>query len=912
MRRSLPLLIFLVLAILLTGCEEKKKYRICVSQCSQDDWRKKMNDEIYREILLHDDATVEISSADDSSEKQIADIKRFMDSGCDILIVSPNEADALTPIIKEVYERGIPVIVFDRNIHGDSYTARIGVDDVGLGRAAARYAQHLIGKQGKTLEIYGLPGSTPAEGRHEGFAAELQGQGGTILGSAAADWRKEDAVRVADSLLDAYPETQLIYAHNDRMAIGAAEAARKRGRRDIRIIGIDAAPNIGIRAVADSVIDATFLYPTEGHRLVQTALAILKGEPYERETILPVSSAVDLSNADILLLQNETLDAETRKILLLKSKIDDYWVQHNAQTTLFYACVAIIILLFGVGFLLLRAYWQHSRHQKELMAKNSQLEEERDKQAQLNKQLEQATQSKLAFFTNVSHDLRTPLTLIAEPVAQLSEASNLTPRQHTLAQLAHKNLKIISRLINQILDFRKCENGKMELNLAETDFGQAIRDWVDSFSGSARRRDIHLTLHTPQPEAPLTLAIDAEKMERVVFNLVANALKFTPDNGSIDVSYATDDEFLTLKVADTGEGIDARDLGNIFDRFFQADRTHPHGSGIGLSLSKAFVELHGGTISVESTLGKGSTFTVIMPIRHVETEDTCKERAAETNCKAPVSDELDLVESSAATFEEGKPIALIIDDNRDMQILVSEILHDHYNVITASNGKEGCKMAVRYVPDLIICDVMMPVMDGLECCRQIKGEPVTSHIPVLMLTACTLDEQRVQGYDSGADGYLSKPFSSDLLLARCQSLIENRRRIENPASMLLNTPATAATTSAPAPSADLDNEFYRRFLEIFQAEMGRPELSVDGIAAQIGMDRSQFYRKIKALTNYAPVELIRRLRLQQGRTLLLSTDKTIGEIAYEIGFSSPAYFTKCYRDAYGETPTQARSKMGRI
>ncbi len=180
-----------------------------------------------------------------------------------------------------------------------------------------------------------------------------------------------------------------------------------------------------------------------------------------------------------------------------------------------------------------------------------------------------------------------------------------------------------------------------------------------------------------------------------------------------------------------------------------------------------------------------------------------------------------------------------------------------------------------------------------------------------MLTACTLDEQRVQGYDSGADGYLSKPFSSDLLLARCQSLIENRRRIENPASMLLNTPATAATTSAPAPSADLANEFYRRFLEICQAEMGRPELSVDGIAAQIGMDRSQFYRKIKALTNYAPVELIRRLRLQQGRTLLLSTDKTIGEIAYEIGFSSPAYFTKCYRDAYGETPTQARSKMGR-
>ena len=542
MRRLFPLLMLFALAALLTGCEEKKKYRICVSQCSQDDWRMKMNDEINREILLHDDATVEICSADDSSEKQIADIRRFMQGPCDILIVSPNEAAALTPVIKEVYERGTPVIVFDRNINGDTYTARIGVDDVGLGRAAARYAQHLIGTRGKVIEIYGLPGSTPAEDRHKGFAAQLQAQGGTILASAAADWKKEEAARAADSLLNLEPDAQLIFAHNDRMAIGASEAARAKGRRDIRIIGIDAAPNIGIRAVADSVIDATFLYPTEGHRLVQTALAILKGEPYDRETILPVSSAVDLSNADILLLQNETL-------------------------------------------------------------------------------------------------------------------------------------------------------------------------------------------------------------------------------------------------------------------------------------------------------------------------------------------------------------------------------RDHYNVLTAANGKEGCKMAARHVPDLIVCDVMMPVMDGLVCCRLIKGETVTSHIPVLMLTACSLDEQRVQGYDSGADGYLSKPFGSDVLLSRCRSLIENRRRIKNPAGALPHPSASAAASAAPPPSADLDSEFYRRFLEIFQAEMGRPELSVDAVAAQMGMERSQFYRKIKALTNYAPVELMRRLRLQQGHALLLSTDKTIGEIAYEIGFSSPAYFTKCYRDAYGVTPTQARGKI---
>ena len=356
-----------------------------------------MNDEVKREIMFHEDAVVEIRSADDNNQKQIEDIKYFADNGFDILIVSPNEAAELTPVIKEVYENGMPVIIFDRNINGDTYTARIGVDDEGLGRSAAHYAVHMKGKDAKAIEIFGLRGSTPAEGRHQGFSKEFAREGGHLLASVAANWNKEDAVPVVDSLLNIYPDVDLIFAHNDRMAIGASEVARRHGRGDITIIGIDAAPNIGIKAVADSVIDATFLYPTEGHRLIQTALKILKGKPYEREVILPVSSAVDLSNADILLLQNETLNEETGKMRLLKRRIDDYWAQHSSQTSLFYASIAIIILLFGVFFLLLRAFWQHRRHQAMLMDQNRLLEEERDKQKMLNEKLEEATQSKLMF-----------------------------------------------------------------------------------------------------------------------------------------------------------------------------------------------------------------------------------------------------------------------------------------------------------------------------------------------------------------------------------------------------------------------------------------------------------------------------------------------------------------------------------
>lgn len=909
MNRHFSHCLILGIIFILWGCTESKTYRIGVSQCSQDDWRAKMNDEINREIMFHEDAVAEIRSADDSSAKQIADIRYFVDNGFDIIIVSPNEAEALTPIIKEVYEKGIPVVIFDRNINGDTYTARIGVDDRGLGRSAAHYALHISGKGAKAIEIYGLKGSTPAEGRHEGFVSEFEKNGGTLLTSVASNWNKEDAEAAVDSLLEIYSDVDLIYAHNDRMAIGASEVARRHGRRDIRIIGIDAAPNIGIKAVADSVIDATFLYPTEGHRLIQTALAILKNEPYKKETILPVSSAVDLTNADILLLQNEALKEETGKMKLLKAQVDDYWAQHSSQTSLFYASIAIIVLLFGVGFLLLRAYWQRSRHQKELLARNRLLEEEKNKQTQLNEQLRIATQSKLVFFTNVSHDLRTPLTLIAEPVAQLAEAGNLTPQQSTLIRIANKNIKILQRLINQILDFRKYENGKLGLTLTETDFSRVVGDWMESFYSVARKRDIKLTLVGPAQETPVVMAIDVEKIERVFFNLLSNAFKYTPDNGSITVSYESDGDNLTFRVADTGEGISARDLGNIFDKFYQVDRINPKGSGIGLSLAKAFVELHGGSISVESTLNVGTEFTVKLPVRHVS--ETVAE-ADRTIAREDAGAELDNIESDF-TFDDNKPLVLIIDDNRDIQKLVGELLASDYNIIAAPNGREGVRLAARYVPDLIICDVMMPVMDGLECCRRIKEEVSTSHIPVLMLTACSLDEQRVEGYESGADGYLSKPFNSSVLKSRCASLIANRKRIKD-----LWQSGPFPVTSDRRPKAieslgttDIDSDFYRRFLDILMKEIGNQDLNVDMIASKMGLERSQFYRKIKSLTNYAPVELIRRLRLQRGRELLLTTDRTVAEIAYETGFSTPAYFTKCYRDAYGETPSQARANLAK-
>ncbi|WP_303033088.1 response regulator, partial [uncultured Duncaniella sp.] len=274
-----------------------------------------------------------------------------------------------------------------------------------------------------------------------------------------------------------------------------------------------------------------------------------------------------------------------------------------------------------------------------------------------------------------------------------------------------------------------------------------------------------------------------------------------------------------------------------------------------------------------------------------------------------VETELGEIDTNRQQTDTDKPLLLVIDDNEDIRNMLRQLLSDEYTVIFASNGREGLRLAAKYVPDLIVCDVMMPVMDGLECCRKIKDEISTSHIPVLLLTACSMDEQRAQGYESGADGYVAKPFNTTVLKSRCRNLIENRRRIKNiwgnPSPMSVKT----AETPKPKVNPDTENEFYARFLEIVSAEMGNPDLNIDRLASDMGLGRSQLYRKIKALTNYTPVELLRNIRLKRSREMLTTTQKSISEIAYEVGFSTPAYFTRCYKEAFGETPSELRDRI---
>lgn len=903
------LLYILCLAGILMSCTQKHtRYRIGVSQCSDDEWRHKMNNEIVREALFYDGVEVEIRTAKDNNRNQIADIKYFIDKKVDLLIVAPNEAAAITPVVEKAYRQGIPVVVIDRKILSDKYTAFVGADNYEIGKDVGQYILNRLHGKGKVLEITGLEGSTPAMERHKGLTDVLKEEPGIeITASVDGAWLQSVAGEKMDSVFQTNKNIDLVFAQNDRMAIGAYLSARQQQlEKEMLFVGIDALPGkeYGVEQIINGVLDATFIYPTGGDKVVQVAMDILEKRPYERDTKLS-TALVDKTNARVMQLQTDHITEQDGKIERLNNQVNEYLSRYSAQTMFLYACLIILLLFAALLAIIVRAYWTKNRMNMELSRQKKKLEEQRDQLISLSKQLEEATHAKLVFFTNVSHDFRTPLTLVADPVEQLLEDKALTPRQQSLLKVVHKNVHILLRLVNQILDFRKYENDKLELVRANMNLRVQLQEWSHSFQTLALKKHIHFVLEVNDDRADYLMAVDAEKMERVYFNLLSNAFKFTPENGTITVTLSTltkeeGGRYARLVVADTGSGISVQHIRHIFDRFYQIDVNHA-GSGIGLALAKAFVELHGGEITVDSVEGKGTVFTVDIPMTVVEepSADLVQEPRI---TQQTVVEELEDMETEEQIPDENKECILIIDDNADVRDYVKSLLKEEYTVIEAPDGRAGLKKAMKYVPDAIICDVMMPVMDGLECCRKLKTELQTSHIPVMLLTACSLDEQRIQGFECGADSYISKPFNSKLLLVRLRNLMDNHKRLKQFFG--------DKTTLSKEPVSDVDKGFVDRFRELIEENLADSELSVEDLGSKMGLSRVQLYRKIKALTNYSPNELVRIARLKKAASLLASSEKTISEITYEVGFTSPSYFTKCYKDYFGESPTDFLKRRG--
>lgn len=902
------------LLFLSVACSRKEAdYTIAVSQCSEDDWRAQMNKEILREALFYPGVNIEVYQAHDDNVRQIQDIESLIKKKVDLLIVAPNEAEAITPVIEKVYDAGIPVILVDRKINSEKYTAYVGADNYEIGRRAGEYIADRLKGKGRVIEIAGLKGSTPAVERHRGMVEALKAAPDVqVIASVEAGWFQQKAGEVMDSLLDVYPQVDLVFAQNDRMAIGAYEKARQKKRAgQIAFVGVDAVTD-GVESVAGGRLDATFIYPTGGDKVMQVAMAILRGEPYQRENILS-TALVNRANARVMQMQMKHILTLDQKIELLNRQLDDYFLRYSAQKMFLYACVVILVLAGFLFFFLVRAFWVKNRLNTELSSQKQQLEQQRDQlQAQrdqlivLSRQLEEATHAKLAFFTSVSHDFRTPLTLIADPINQLLEEKHLGERERNMLEIVRKNVAVLLRLITQILDFQKYEHGKLALRLSEFNALECIKDWTEAFHTLAFRKHIQFEVKAEGDVAQYVMVADAEKIERITYNLLSNAFKFTLEKGEIKVVLSRIEQnnqaCICMEVRDTGIGMSEEHIHHVFEHFYQIDVQHT-GSGLGLALVEAFVNLHRGTVQVESGKGKGTCFRVILPMKQEgEVKGlTEKNEALEILQEGAVLDAgqetlHQWTENTGVEESADKEMVLVIDDNQDVRDYVKMLLQDKYVVVEAVNGLEGVKQAMKYVPDVVVCDVMMPVMDGIECCKRLKSELQTSHIPVLMLTAYAMDEQRIQGYDSGADAYLTKPFNAKLLMTRIRNLIDNRKR--------LKSLAEDVTGGGKQSLGEVDKGFVEKLKTLIDEKMGDSELSVEDLGAELGLGRVQLYRKTKSLTGYAPNELLRIARLKKAASLLASSEKTVAEITYEVGFSSPSYFTRCYKDYFGESPSE--------
>ena len=865
------------LTLVFSACSDNnvKKYVIGVSQCSEDIWRDKLNNELVMSTYQHDNVTLKFASANDNDRLQKQQIEQFIKEGVNLLIVSPNQIHTISSVIDKAYDAGIPVILFDRKTDSRKYTAFIGADNYEAGHEIGYFIGQQLEGKGNIAEICGLQASSPAIERNRGFMDALKNYPDIkVVARGYGDWIKESGVTAMDSILVQSKESfQYVFAQNDRMALGALQSIKKHKVKGIKIVGIDAlpVPGGGMENVRDGNLEASYIYPTRGDSVMQLALNILEKKPYKRDNYLK-GALVTKANANVLLMQNEEMNKQTARLNALHGKVDTYLVQYNHQKMYIVLFSIILLLLIGIMVYIYRTILMKRR-----------IEEE-------------ANKAKLQFFTNISHELRTPLTLIADPVNYIIHDDNLNSQQRSMLQIVQRNVLVLTQLVSEILDFRKVQNGKMELRLSDFNLAESMKQWIMLFSASAQKK--HITISMDAPDT-IMLRADQDKIERICYNLLSNALKYTSEGGEISLMAKEEGGRVMISVADNGCGISSDELPYIFDRFYQA-KNAGRGTGIGLAIVKAFTELHHGEVSATSIEGKGSTFTIHIPVRQkgeVTNQSTEKiEQLVEPSSAEEVPNQARHIDELIQPYQTDKPEVLIIDDNIDIRTYLRSVLSEKYNVSEAADGKAGLELARKIVPDIVLSDIMMPVMDGLAFCQQLKTDKAISHIPVILLTARSLDEQRAEGYEHGADAYLSKPFSLRLLLSRIDNLIESRKKLNQTWSKGVEGDEIGNISN------EIDKSFLKQLRKIIQENLANSDLSVEQIGDEIGLSRVQLYRKVKALTGYSPVEIVRKARLTRARHLLQTTERTVSEVAYAVGFSTPSYFSKCYKDEFGENP----------
>jgi len=520
---------------------------------------------------------------------------------------------------------------------------------------------------------------------------------------------------------------------------------------------------------------------------------------------------------------------------------------------------------------------------------------------------------KSRFFSNISHEFRTPLTLILSPINKIldnfhsvdsiNDDDSFAIKARYL-KMMNRNAKRLLQLVNQILDLSKIDQGKMQLSLSKGHLIAHIRTILSPFTYLAEKENISFIYNLPK-EIPEAL-FDSDKIEMIISNLVSNAFKFTPANGEIKVDVLDEGDALTIIISDTGKGMDMTDVERIFERYYQLEANHDLGSGIGLALVKELVDLAHGKIDVQSTPGEGTTFTIYLPYTYsslpIEGQTENEVLAMEN---IPEGKNIPGNHSFTEEMEESKPqlpVLLVIEDNLDIQSYIKDELKDGFEVKTADNGESGLQKAINFLPDLIISDIMMPEMNGLDVCRQLKSDIRTSHIPIILLTAKAGKESKIKGLEAGADDYLVKPFDSRELRLKVENAIERSRRLTEKFSNEFGI------RRSKTPAKSMDEKFLQKVIAIIDKEIGNEFFSVENLAEEVGFSTSQLNRKLKALVNKSSNQLIRHLRLLRAKELIEQKTASISEIAFTVGFNNLSYFAKSYKESFGVLPSETNSK----
>lgn len=714
------ILCVILLLLVFVSCSDRRTV-IGVSQCSDDLWRQKVNREIKIGQYQYKNVDVVFASADNNGQRQARQIDSLVKAKVDLLVVAPSDVKTVAPAIERAYRAGIPVILYDRMIESTHYTAYIGTDNVAIGKEVADYLAHQLQGRGTVVEITGERGSTPVADRHRGFMQGMKAFPQIQVVTLEGDWNLAGAKKLMLQYMDAGKPVDAVFGHNDAEAWGAQQAAKEKNReKQMLFVGIDGLPgeNQGVDLVAKGVMTASYIYPTKGEAIVPLAMNILQGKPYKRMNYFQ-SALVTAENAKLIDMQYKEIEDQTADLNTIYSSINEYMKMYRWQKIISILAVAVVLLLLIMIF-----YRRKVRREKE----------------KLNEQRKQMADDKIAFFTNVSHQLRTPLTLVSGPLNRLMQADNYTEEQKMLLQVVSRNVGQLETLTADVLNFK---------------------EQVDAMN-----------------QASADEACEKELSQHVL-----------------------------------------------------RDSRHQ------MLLQQDVEEL--------STI-------------------------------------------------------LIVDDNEDIRSYLRVLLAGQYYVIEASDGQNGLRLAKESVPDLIVSDVMMPVMDGLTFCSKIKEDEVTSHIPVILLTARSEESQRIEGYEHGADAYITKPFSDHLLLVRISNLLQARRQRKNDeAKQMLS--AEDIQTDEPG-----ERMFLERFKKAAKSHIGDANLRMDDLGSELSLSKVQMYRKVKALTGKTPAEVLREMRMQKAYSLLKQTDKTISEVAAEVGFAIPGYFSACFKKQFGINPTELR------